>query len=1144
MPRKSAVKTQQDASIEKTVQKEPIAIIGIGCRFPGGADSPEQLWSLLRDGTHVVSEIPPSRMDVETYFDARPGTPGKMMTRWGGFLDNIDQLDASFFGVAPREAARLDPQQRLLLEVAWEALENAGQLPAQLERSLTGVFVGLWLNDFESRLFVDPSLIDFYMTTGSGRYSASGRVSYFLGLQGPSITIDTACSSSLVAVHLACQSLWSGETSLALAGGANVILQPHISIAYSRSKMMAADGRCKFGDAQADGYVRSEGAALVVLKRLSQAIHDGDSIYAVIRGGAVNNDGRSSGFLATPGQQGQEEMLRLAYRSAGVDPHEVQYVEAHGTGTRVGDPIELGALGTVLGKDRSPQSPLWVGSIKTNFGHTEGAAGIAGLIKVALSLKNAAIPPSLHLSTRNSAIPWQELNVDIPTTLTPWPATREKIAGVSAFGIAGTNAHIVLAEAPQIPQKKTPEDAADIHVLPLSAQTPVALRSLANSFVTFLNQEDAPTLHDLCYTMSCRRTHHAERLAVAGKSHQDLADQLSAYLQQQTSTLPDRNNLDEQAKVVFVFPGQGAQWLGMGRELFAQNPVFRETLTQCDEAIRKWADWSLLEQLMLAEDSPDYRLNEISVIQPVLFAMEVALAAVWRSWGIEPSAVIGHSMGEVAAAYVAGALSLEDAAHVICKRSQLMQRTSGMGAMALIGLPLAASEELLKGYEDKLSIAVHNSPRSTVISGEPAALEEVMAQLGAREIFCRHIKVDVASHSPQMDPLRPELVESVKGIRPASSAIPFYSTVTQDICDGPSLDAEYWGKNLRQPVHFMGTIHRLLETEHTVFIELSPHPILLSAIEEISHSIKKPGYGIASLRREQPELLTMLTELGSLYKLGYSVDWNKFYPAGGRLVSVPGYPWQRERYWFDTTQTDTNQSYLAGKVEHPLLGYRLPSLAHLPGHYVWQNKFGALRKHLSTRKIDLDDSVFREMALAAANLALGSMNHMVRNVSVVEPLPKQNGSDLIVQATLVQNGSTATFELFSRENETAPWQRHFTAEIQVGIVDSRWFYNLTWQASESIASTADEPLVNSNWLILSDCLGVGEEFAARLKERGATYKVVPSSDTTVDFESLLDGLPSSTQVLYLWGLELRDNQQLASLEKLADQNSSVESLIS
>ena len=725
MTRKVSGPSSKPSASIPNIEREPIAIIGIGCRFPGGANDPQTYWSLLRDGIHAISEIPTSRMDVETYYDPRPATPGKMMTRWGGFLDHIDQFDASFFGIAPREAERLDPQQRLLLEVAWEALEDAGQLPDQLKGSRTGVFTGLWLNDFESRLFADPSMADFYMTTGSGRYSASGRVSYFLGLQGPSITIDTACSSSLVAVHLACQSLWSGESSLALAGGANVILQPHITIAYSQSKMMAPDGRCKFGDAQADGYVRSEGAALVVLKRLSQALADGDSLYAVIRGSAVNNDGQSSGFLATPGQQGQEEMLRLAYRSADVDPCEVQYVEAHGTGTRAGDPIELGALGTILGQDRSHQTPLLVGSVKTNLGHTEGAAGIAGLIKVALSLKNGVIPPSLHLNEFNPNIPWQELKLTISKTLTPWSNDRAKIAGVSAFGIAGTNAHVVLAEAPKAAKNLVGKDSGTAYLVPISAQTLEGVRGLVESYLTFLSKADTRAIHSICYTASCRRTHHAERLAVVGTSTQELAEQLSLYLQQQTNDGASRPKIDELAKVAFVFPGQGAQWLGMGRQLLDQSSAFREVLTRCDRAIARWANWSLLEQLSLDENSPAYRLNEISVIQPALFAMEVALAEVWRSWGIEPAAVIGHSMGEVAAAYIAGALTLDDAARVICKRSQLMQRTRGHGAMAVIGLPYTAVEQLLKGYEGRLSIAVENGPKSTVVSGDPDTLEAV-----------------------------------------------------------------------------------------------------------------------------------------------------------------------------------------------------------------------------------------------------------------------------------------------------------------------------------------------------------------------------------------------------------------------------------
>src|ERR1700733_14683457 len=479
----------------------PIAIVGIGCRFPGGVTDPKSFWRLLRDGVDAISEIPSDRIDIGTYYDPRPALPGKMSTQWGGFLDQIEMFDAAFFGISPREADRLDPQQRLLLEVAWEALEDAGQPSERLAGSLTGVFIGLWLNDYEARLFADPAAMDFYMTTGTGRYSASGRLSYVLGLEGPSLTIDTACSSSLVAVHLACQSLRRNECSLALAGGANIILQPHISIAYSQSRMMAPDGRCKFGDSRANGYVRSEGAGIVVLKPLSKALTDGDPIYAVIRGSAVNNAGCTSGYMTTPSRTGQERLLRLAYRDAGLSPSQVRYVEAHGTGTTAGDPVELAALGNVLSPDRLPGETCYIGSVKTNFGHTEGAAGIAGLIKAALVLKHRRVPANLHLQELNPAIAWNDYPFVIPRKLTHLPQdSGPAVAGVSAFGIAGTNAHAVLTEAPN---RENADDAVQPHadracILTLSARSPEALASLARAYVSAFEKEVSPSLYNVC----------------------------------------------------------------------------------------------------------------------------------------------------------------------------------------------------------------------------------------------------------------------------------------------------------------------------------------------------------------------------------------------------------------------------------------------------------------------------------------------------------------------------------------------------------------------------------------------------------------------------------------------------------------------
>ena len=512
---------------------EPVAIIGIGCRFPAGIQDPESFWRALLDGTDAITEIPDSRFDAHRYYDPRPATPGKIMTQWGGFLADVDKFDAYFFGISPREADRMDPQQRVLFEVAWEALEDAGQKPRDPRLHATGVFVGMWLQDYESKLFHNPEHTDFYMTTGSGRYVAAGRLSYLFDFQGPSLTVDTACSSSLVAVHLACQSLQHGECNLALAGGVNVILQPHITIAYSQSKMMAPDGRCKFGDARGDGYVRSEGCGVVVLKRLSDALADGDPIYAIIAGSAVNNDGRSSGFLATPGTAGQEDLLRKAYQAAGIVPGHVQYVEAHGTGTRAGDPVEIEALGSVLAEGRPSGEFCYVGSVKTNLGHTEGAAGIAGLIKVALALKHSTLPASLHFQTPNPAIPWERLPIRVQTQAAPWPEHEgPAVAGVSAFGIAGTNAHVVLMEAPAQSLRHEGANgvpAREVYVLPLSAQTPEALTALVAAYRTLLESPLAPNLHDLCYTAGVRRTHHRLRAAFVAGTREEMAAELAVH---------------------------------------------------------------------------------------------------------------------------------------------------------------------------------------------------------------------------------------------------------------------------------------------------------------------------------------------------------------------------------------------------------------------------------------------------------------------------------------------------------------------------------------------------------------------------------------------------------------------------------------
>lgn len=904
--RDSASASSEDPATPAT-ETEPIAIIGIGCRFPGGANSPETFWRLLCDEVDAITEVPAGRFDIDALYDPRPATPGKIVTRCGGFLDQVGEFDASFFDISPREAVRMDPQQRLLLEVAWEALEDAGQVRDKLIGSQSGVFIGMTYNDYEDLQLRRSGDIDIHTATGSFRSSAAGRLSYVLGLQGPSMVIDTSASSSLVSVHLACQSLRSRECTLALAGGVNLILHLEHSLGFSWAKMLAPDGRCKFCDARANGFVRSEGVGLVVLKPLTLAVAEDDPIYAVIRGSAVNNDGNTS-LLIKPSRQGQEAVLRRAYRSAGISPGQVHYLECHGTGTPIGDLVEVQALGAVVAEGRPNDRPCAIGSVKTNIGHTEGAAGIAGLIKAALCLKQRAIPANLHIQELNPNIPWQELPLVVQRELASWPADSEPaLAGVSSFGITGTNAHVVLREFRQTNQAHEEETMSPgkPHLLTLSARCPGALEAMVRAYQTFLTTDGngaSPSLRDICYTASARRTHHDYRLALVVRSREELVEQLAFFLQEEirSGMSSGHGASDRQHKIVFVFSGQGSQWVGMGQELLEQEPVFREALERCDQAMQKHVDWSLLERLTANEAQS--RSDEVDVIQPMIFAIQMALAALWRSWGIEPGAVVGQSMGEAAAAYVAGALSLEDVTRVICLRSRLVKRTSGQGGMAVVGLSLEEAQRALVGHGNRVSVAVSSSPASTVLSGDRTALEEILDLLERRGVFYRWVKVDYASHSPQMDPVCPELLQALRGLRPRRASLSIYSTVTGELSDGVELDATYWSQNLRKPVLFWPTIQRLVESNYNIFLEVSPHPVALSTIQQCLRHLGRKGAVLPSLRREEGERAMMLGALGTLYTLGYTVDWNQFYPAG-RCVRLPSYPWQRQRFWHEHQET-------------------------------------------------------------------------------------------------------------------------------------------------------------------------------------------------------------------------------------------------
>jgi acyl transferase domain-containing protein len=1082
---------------EKVVRVEPIAIIGMGCRFPGASDL-QAFWQLMCNGVDAITEVPTDRFDVQAFYHPQPATPGKIMSRWGGFLDQIDHFDAAFFGISPREAARMDPQHRLLLEVAWEAMEDAGQIPNKPSNTEAGVFIGIITSDYWDRQFRNPVDLDVYSTAGSARSGAAGRISYALGLQGISVAVDAACSSSLVAVHLACQSLRSGSCNLAIAGGVNIILNPDHTIGYSQGKMMAPDGRCKTFDARANGYVRSEGAGIVVLKPLSLALADNDPLYAIIRGSAANNDGHSDLFM-TPSVQGQQAVLRQAYQDAGRSPGHVQYVETHGTGTSVGDPIELKALGSVLAENRPASQPCIIGSVKTNIGHTEGAAGLAGLIKVALCLKHKVIPPHLHFHEPNPAIPWKELPLVVAQELRSWPESdHPRLAGVSSFGIAGTNAHLVVEEAPS-PERTAEETCttdSSAHILTLSAHSTDALKEMARRYQGHISkQEGAMQLfHDMCYTTSIRKTHHDYRLAIVGHSPEEAQSGLEAFLHNETSldivagsTLARRSH-----KMVWVFPGQGSQWVGMGRDLFLQEPVFREMVERCNQAMRRYIDWSLLEQFQPA--IAESHLDHVQVVQPMIFTIQVALAALWRSWGIEPDAVIGHSMGEVAAAYVAGALDLDDACRIICGRSILLQRRSGQGAMAAVELSLEQAKHAIQAYQDRVSIAVSNSPNSTVISGDPATLADILAQMEQRGVFGRLINVTVASHSPQMDILLDDVLALLAPLRPKPSTIPLYSTVTGNICKGEDLNASYWAQNLRAPVLFLNTVQRLLEDTFDVFLEISPHPLLVGSLKQTMHDGEQKETVLASLRREEEGRTVLLRALSVLYTLGYPIIWKRLYTSARRHVDLPTYPWQRERLWNPHLEDATSslqasrEHYSSKDSGHPLLGPGIQS-ALQPGTYIWEKtldttKLPYLSDHCIHGSVVFPSTGYIEIALAAATEVFATEPFSIQDMVFKKALFFPKNRTQTVQITLTHKDvSTALLQIFSaqpatNEQTTASWMLAASATICL---------QPTPPLRETLRPTTPEQ-VQQKWAYLASARNHYQELRRRGIEHGPLFQ--------------------------------------------------------
>ncbi|KQV99481.1 type I polyketide synthase [Rhizobacter sp. Root1221] len=1029
------------ASTEMRQAGDAIAIVGIGCRFPG-ADGTGAYWQLLRDGLESVGEVPPERWDRDAFYDPRPLTSGRMNTRRGGFLSRIDEFDAGFFGIAPREAACMDPQQRVLLETAWEAIEDAGIPGATLRGSRTGVFIGLCHSDYAALGAATGLAQDPRWTTGNAASIAANRLSYLLDLQGPSLAVDTACSSSLVAVHLACQSLRAGESSLALAGGVNLILRPDVTVSFSNAGGTSPGGRCRAFDAEADGMVRSEGVGVVVLKPLACALADGDRVYAVVRGSAVNQDGLSNGLTA-PRQPSQEAVIRAALQAAGCAPSQLQYVEAHGTGTLLGDPVEAHALGAVLGGERAEACRL--GSVKSNIGHTEAAAGIASLIKVALSLHHGWLPASLHFARPNPHIPFDRLRLRVQAEGAPWPEGDARIAGVSAFGFGGTNAHVVLAQAPAAETPAEPlRPDGHVHLLPLSARSAAALRQRAQALQQCLMAapHDTHRLDALCAAAALRHDHHEHRLALAFHTRDELCEQLEAFAQGELLAGAAAAQTSAQApQVAFIFSGHRAQPWSLCRKFLASQPVFAQVLADCDQALRPHTGWSVLERLAGEGAAPSPQ--EVAAYHPCQFAYQVALAAMWRSLGVEPALVVGHSFGEVAAAHVAGALSLADAAMVIALRSHLLQQAaqqaSDASAMASVDLPRADLQRLIDASDGEVSVAVSNSATSSVVSGAREAVERFVQRLKADGVFCNLLDAPGAGHSRHID--ASTLSEALAGLRPQPARIAMVSSVTGERIDGVALDGAYWARNVSQPVLFGDAAATLLRHGCSISVEIAPYPPVLA--HAVAQTAREQGHALTTLpalRRQAAESLHLAGSLAQLHARGVAIDWRRLHLQGARQTAWPPYPWQRQRHWLP----EAHGLPPARQGEHPMLGQRL-DLAEAEGsRHVWDialdlKRHAYVGDHRVQGAVILPTTTYVELAWAAAASVWTGRRVRLERLAIERALFLADTEPRRLQLQLSVLGDAAQLSFFSRPNSASAdgaWTLHASVDIAQCAADA------------------------------------------------------------------------------------------------------------
>ena len=1045
-----AARDARDRNSDAELQRsEPLAIVGMGCRLPGGANSPEEFFRLLRSGTDAITEIPPDRWNPDAFFDSDFRCAGKMNTRWGGFIGHIDQFDPMLFGIAPREAAFMDPQQRLLLEVTWEALDDAGMPLGALAGTDTGVFVAIYNSDYERLLHEFADSIGSHTCAGAAHSIASGRISYLLDLHGPCFSLDTACSSSLVAVQRACQSLRSGECRAAIVGGVTVHATPEHFISLAKMGMLSPDGRCKTFDAGANGFVPGEGCGVVVIQRLADALADGNRVHAVIRGAAINHDGRTN-VLTAPSGLAHRALMRAALDNARIPAASVGYVETHGTGTALGDPIEVEALADVVGAP-SGGDPCVLGALKSNIGHLEAAAGIVGLIKAALVLEHEEIPPNLHFQSLNPHISLDGTRLALPTELRAWPrGDRPRFAGVSCFGFGGTNAHVILEEAPRVPAGAAAADAGP-HVLLLSARTPDALRDSVNRYYEFLGSGGATVAHrDICFTSAAKSTHFEERLAIVSGSHEETRGRLAEYFSGNLSLGISTGRAEhDPGPIAFVCSGQGSQWPRMGVELFDTEIAYRAEIEQCDALIQKRAGWSLIDHL--AEKPDRSKLRHTEYAQPAIFAVEVALARLLIAWGIQPDLILGHSGGEIAAAHLAGALTLEDAIRLVVLRGQVMEKATGRGKMAVVRMKSGDVARRISRLGGRVSLAAENSPVSCTVSGDHEGIAALMNEWLAAGVMCKLMPVDYAFHSAQMQPFAEALEQQLGKLESQPMALAMVSTVTGRHISASELDAAYWGRNIRKPVLFSAAISSAIEAGVRTFVEIGPHAVLTGSMAECIEAAGSDAKLVPTLRREQHDRLALLRSLGSLHCIGHAVKWSAVYGNNGNLVSLPSYPYQRQRCWLETPRKKVTTSERWRRIDSPAMSGTAFEAE------VGPSSDPALADHKIHGRALLPMAAFLTYAAETAERFYGEARALT-GVAISQPLYLLADRDTLLQIVFDQDA----FRIYSRDGNH--WRQHATGMT----------------ASISGPSLLGDPAEDGSTIS-------GPEFYTQLRERGIDF---------------------------------------------------------